>query len=93
MKSNKGMIKPTQREIRVVLNALGLDDTPVMYNDKRKNWRRIKICSRQYSHEDMGQIQDLLCKMFPSLKTLVYIHHGQSHYGYVTACDTCIKFT
>ena len=60
-------IKPTLREVKVVLNSLELDpDIYCHYNDTRVNGGRIKFYSRNpIPPQAVQTLEDILSDMFP----------------------------
>ena len=66
-------MKPTAREVKVILNSLGikLPDHTSIFNDKRKNGGRIKIWGVKVSTEHMFKLESMLWLLFPSLEIKV----------------------
>tara|TARA_R110000737_G_scaffold194436_1_gene215588 strand:+ start:32 stop:283 length:252 start_codon:yes stop_codon:yes gene_type:complete len=71
MKENK--MKPTAREVKVILNSMGIE-LPFLtriFNDKRKNGGRIKVWGVKVATEDMFKLGSMLQILFPSLEIKV----------------------
>jgi hypothetical protein len=85
------MIKPTIREVRVILSSLNdLSEHLGHYNDKRKNGGRIKL-SKQLKPSTLAQLQSGLESLFPNLEVEVYNHLWKSPLG-MNAIVTCVKW-
>ena len=71
MKENK--MVPTAREVKVILNSMGikLPDYTRIFNDKRKNGGRIKLWRVAVASVDMSKIESMLRILFPSLEIKV----------------------
>tara|TARA_R110001632_G_scaffold84726_1_gene186620 strand:+ start:981 stop:1232 length:252 start_codon:yes stop_codon:yes gene_type:complete len=71
MKENK--MKPTAREVKVILNSMGIE-LPFLtriFNDKRKNGGRIKVWGVKVATENMFKLESMLQILFPSLEIKV----------------------
>ena len=60
-------LKPTAREVRVILNSIGLKDPKYIFNDKRVNGGRIKLWGYEMSLEDQSRLRVMLQTLFPNL--------------------------
>ena len=66
-------MKPTAREVKVILNSMGIE-LPFLtriFNDKRKNGGRIKVWGVKVATEDMFKLGSMLQILFPSLEIKV----------------------
>ena len=61
-------MKPTQREVRVILNSFGVETPTYMFNDKRKFGGRIKLWDMVLPWESKNSLQLLMQTLFPDLK-------------------------
>ena len=61
-------MKPTQREVRVILNSFGVETPTYMFNDKRKFGGRIKLWDMVLPQESKDSLQLLMQTLFPDLK-------------------------
>jgi len=60
-------LKPTAREVKVILASIGLKFPNYMFNDKRVNGGRIKLWGFQMSIGDMSRMRVMLQQLFPNL--------------------------
>ena len=58
-------LKPTAREVKVILNSIGLENPKYIFNDKRVNGGRIKLWGYEMSDVDMSKMRVMLQTMFP----------------------------
>lgn len=63
-------LKPTAREVKVILASIGLRIPNYMFNDKRVNGGRIKMWGFQMSIADMSRMRVMLQTMFPYLEDI-----------------------
>ena len=63
-------LKPTAREVKVILNSIGLENPKRIFNDKRVNGGRIKLWGYEMSNVDMSKMRLMLQIMFPYLKDI-----------------------
>ena len=61
-------MKPTAREIRVILNSSDQECPTYMFNDKRKNGGRIKLWDMVLPQKSKDSLQLLMQTLFPDLK-------------------------
>ena len=61
-------MKPTAREVKVILSSIGLKFPNYMFNDKRVNGGRIKMWGFQMSIADMSRMRVMLQMLFPYLE-------------------------
>ena len=63
-------IKPTIREVKVILNALGIDRDAISHhwNDTRVRGGRIKFYSRNNIDNVLPKLNDHLVSLFPDFK-------------------------
>ncbi len=66
-------MKPTAREVKVILNSMGikLPFLTRIFNDKRENGGRIKVWGVKVATEDMFKLESMLRILFPSLEIKV----------------------
>jgi len=60
-------LKPTQREVKVILASIGLKEPFKIWNDKRVNGGRMKLWNFQMSIGDMSRMRVMLQQLFPNL--------------------------
>ena len=53
-------LKPTAREVKVILSSIGLKIPNYMFNDKRVNGGRIKLWGYEMLCEDMSKMKVML---------------------------------
>jgi len=75
------MIKPTIRDVRVVLNSMGIEFDGCHFNDKRKNGGRIKLYGYKLSPELYSKMNEKLSALFPELGVSVYEHCARGRIG------------
>ena len=63
-------LKPTVREVKVILSSFGLKIPNYMFNDKRVNGGRIKLWGYEMLCEDMSKMKVMLQTMFPYLQDI-----------------------
>ena len=61
-------IKPTAREVKVILASMGLKEPYHIWNDKRVNGGRMKLWFFPLAIGDMSKMQVILQTLFPYLK-------------------------
>lgn len=64
-------LKPTAREVKVILNSIGLKFPNYIFNDKRVNGGRIKLWGFQMAIADMSRMRVMLQQLFPHLEITV----------------------
>ena len=77
-------LKPTQREIKVILQSHNLTLPRTCFNDKRSDGGRIKMWDTKYALADMQYLEQFLTVLFPWLDIEVY--------AWKNSC-TCVKWT
>lgn len=87
--SSMSNIKPTMRDVRVVLNALGLKHDKYHFNDKRVHGGRIKLYGTSFAFEDLPRIRYMMEQLFPGFAFDVYNWKARRYNGPVS---TCIKW-
>ena len=86
-------LKPTAREVKVILASMGLKFPYYMFNDKRVNGSRIKLWGYEMSSVDMSKMRVMLQTMFPYLED-IEVESWESTYRYATSKkDTVIKWS
>ena len=60
-------IKPTAREVKVILASIGLRQPRKIFNDKRVNGGRMKLWGYEMSHGDMSRMRVMLQQLFPNV--------------------------
>ena len=63
-------LKPTAREVKVILNSIGLENPKYIFNDKRVNGGRIKLWGYEMFRADMSKMRVMLQTLFPYLKDI-----------------------
>ena len=63
-------IKPTAREVKVILASIGLKEPFKIWNDKRVKGGRMKLWNFQMSIADMSRMRVMLQQLFPNLADL-----------------------
>ena len=81
-------MKPTAREIRVILNSSDQECPKHMFNDKRKNGGRIKLWGTKLSEKGKSTLQNQLQVLFPNLNLEVRDH--KTVYDYNKCTSTCV---
>jgi len=81
-------MKPTAREIRVILNSSDQECPKHMFNDKRKNGGRIKLWGTQLSEKGKSTLQNQLQVLFPNLNLEVRDH--KTFYDFNICTSTCV---
>ena len=78
MKENK-TIKPSIREVKVILNSLGIDQKDIgrHYNDQRKSGGRIKLFTRYDESPYASMLEHRLSNMFPEYAIDVNNYHNR----------------
>ena len=71
-------MKPTAREVKVILSSIGLKFPNYMFNDKRVNGGRIKMWGFQMAIADMSRMRVMLQTMFPYLEIEVERFKGST---------------
>ena len=71
-------LKPTQREIKVILSSIGLKEPFKIWNDKRVNGGRMKLWNFQMAHGDMSKMRVMLMTLFPYLEDIKVERWGYS---------------
>ena len=71
-------LKPTAREVKVILNSIGLKFPNYIFNDKRVNGGRIKMWGFQMAIADMSRMRVMLQMLFPGLLDLEVEHFKTS---------------
>ena len=61
-------LKPTAREVKVILSSIGLKFPNYIFNDKRVNGGRIKLWGYEMSDIDMSKMSVMLQRLFPNLE-------------------------
>tara|TARA_S200002703_G_scaffold118868_1_gene104570 strand:+ start:616 stop:939 length:324 start_codon:yes stop_codon:yes gene_type:complete len=64
-------MKPTAREVKVILSSIGLKLPNYIFNDKRVNGGRIKLWVFQMAIGDMSRMRVMLQQLFPHLEITV----------------------
>ena len=79
-------IKPTVRELRVVLNSIGKNEHGIAghYNDQRVKGGRIKFWTKDNLKCRTTEIEVLMRKLFPSFSFRVVSYGGNSRFGLYT---------
>ena len=86
-------LKPTAREVKVILSSIGLKFPYYMFNDKRVNGGRIKLWGYEMSSVDMSKMRVMLQTMFPYLED-IEVESWENTYRYATSKkDTVIKWS
>ena len=71
-------MKPTAREVKVILSSIGLQFPNYIFNDKRVNGGRIKMWGFQMAIADMSRMRVMLQTMFPYLEIEVERFKGST---------------
>ena len=71
-------LKPTQREVKVILSSIGLKEPFKIWNDKRVNGGRIKLWNFQMAIADMSRMRVMLMTLFPYLEDIKVERWGYS---------------
>ena len=82
-------IKPTIREVKVILNSMGVELPTSWYNDIRVIGGRIKASGLELKQPQMRRLENTLSILFPRLTFSVYIHLHARCGNWVS---TCIKW-
>lgn len=86
-------MKPTQREVRVILNSIGVEAPLHMFNDKRKFGGRIKLWGLELPQESKDSLQLLMQTLFPDLKIEVRDNTFKYDMSGRPCTSTCVYWT
>ena len=86
-------MKPTQREVRVILNSFGVETPVCMFNDKRKFGGRIKLWDVVLPQESKDSLQLLMQTLFPDLKIEVRDNTYKYDVSGRPCTSTCVYWT
>jgi len=71
-------LKPTAREVKVILASIGLKEPYHIWNDKRVNGGRMKLWGFRMALGDMSRMRVMLLTLFPYLEDIEVERWGHS---------------